>query len=70
MYVDVPTKVSAIELINSPDTPKSHILICPFELHRMFDGLISGGNELSVFENAAQDELLKGRNGKVVALMS
>lgn len=48
MYVDVPTKVSAIELINSPDTPKSHILICPFELHRMLEGLISGGNELSV----------------------
>ena len=41
IYVDVPTKVSAMELMSSPDTPKSHILICPFELKRMFDGLMS-----------------------------
>jgi hypothetical protein len=41
MYVDVPTKVSAMEFISSPDTPKSHILISPLELHRIFDGLIS-----------------------------
>src|SRR5687767_492805 len=27
MYVEVPTKVSAIELISSPDTPKSQSLI-------------------------------------------
>lgn len=42
MYVDVPTKVSAMEFISSPDTPKSQILISPLELHRIFDGLISG----------------------------
>ena len=41
MYVDVPTKVSAIELMSSPDTPKSHIFICPFELQRILDGLMS-----------------------------
>ena len=41
MYVDVPTNVSAMELMSSPDTPKSQILIWPFELKRMFDGLMS-----------------------------
>lgn len=41
MYVDVPTNVSAMELINSPETPKSQIFICPEELHKMLDGLIS-----------------------------
>ena len=41
MYVEVPTKVSAIEFINSPDTPKSQILICPLELKRILEGLIS-----------------------------
>lgn len=41
MYVDVPTNVSAIELISSPDTPKSQILICPLVLNNMLDGLIS-----------------------------
>lgn len=41
MYVLVPTKVSATELINSPDTPKSQILKCPDELSKMFDGLTS-----------------------------
>lgn len=41
MYVDVPTNVSAMEFINSPDTPKSHILISPRELHNIFDGLMS-----------------------------
>lgn len=42
MYVLVPTKVFAIELINSPDTPKSQILISPAVLARIFDGLMSG----------------------------
>jgi hypothetical protein len=41
MYVLVPTNVLATELISSPDTPKSQILISPFELTKMFDGLIS-----------------------------
>lgn len=41
MYVDVPTKVSAMELISSPETPKSHSLMPPLELTRMLDGLIS-----------------------------
>lgn len=41
MYVEVPTNVSAIELMSSPDTPKSQILICPCELNRIFDGLMS-----------------------------
>jgi len=41
MYVDVPTKVSATEFINSPETPKSHTLISPAELHSIFDGLMS-----------------------------
>jgi len=30
-----------MELISSPDTPKSHILISPWELHRILEGLIS-----------------------------
>jgi hypothetical protein len=30
-----------MELINSPETPKSQILIWPLELNRMLDGLIS-----------------------------
>ena len=30
-----------MELISSPDTPKSHNLIDPRELKRMLDGLIS-----------------------------
>jgi hypothetical protein len=41
MYVDVPTKVSAIELMSSPETPKSQILICPSELRSILEGLIS-----------------------------
>lgn len=41
MYVEVPTKVSAMELISSPETPKSQILISPLELTNMFDGLMS-----------------------------
>jgi hypothetical protein len=41
IYVDVPTNVFAMELISSPETPKSQILIAPLELTRMFDGLIS-----------------------------
>ena len=41
IYVEVPTKVSAIELTNSPETPKSHSLICPLELTSTFEGLIS-----------------------------
>lgn len=45
MYVEVPTKVSAIELISSPDTPKSQILISPCELHRIFEGLISATHD-------------------------
>jgi len=44
MYVDVPTKVSAMEFISSPDTPKSQILISPLELNSIFDGLISKEN--------------------------
>lgn len=47
MYVDVPTKVSAIELMSSPDTPKSQILIWPLELQRMFEGLMSVQKALS-----------------------
>jgi hypothetical protein len=41
MYVDVPTNVSAIEFISSPETPKSQILIWPRELHKILDGLMS-----------------------------
>lgn len=37
----MPTKVSAMELMSSPDTPKSQILIWPLELKRMLEGLIS-----------------------------
>src|SRR5260221_11780444 len=39
--MDVPTNVLAIELISSPETPKSQSLICPSELRRTFEGLIS-----------------------------
>ena len=53
MYVDVPTNVSVMELMSSPDTPKSQILMCPFELHRMFDGLMSGNRIVS---NCRQDD--------------
>ncbi len=45
MYVLVPTNVLAIELISSPDTPKSQILISPFELAKILDGLMSGVRE-------------------------
>ena len=41
MYVEVPTNVSAMELMSSPETPKSQILICPRELNKIFDGLMS-----------------------------
>lgn len=41
MYTEVPTNVLAMELISSPDTPKSHSLIWPSELRRTFEGLIS-----------------------------
>lgn len=41
IYVDVPTNVSAMELISSPETPKSQIFISPLELHSIFDGLMS-----------------------------
>ena len=50
MYVDVPTNVSAIELMSSPETPKSQSLISPWELQRMLDGFMSGGNEISGVE--------------------
>lgn len=39
----MPTNVSAMELISSPDTPKSQILICPCELTSMLEGLTSEG---------------------------
>jgi hypothetical protein len=42
MYVLVPTNVLAMELISSPDTPKSQILISPLVFARMLDGLMSG----------------------------
>lgn len=41
MYELVPTNVSATELINCPDTPKSHNLICPCELTKTFEGFKS-----------------------------
>jgi hypothetical protein len=47
MYVDVPTNVSAIELISSPDTPKSHIFICPSELRSILDGFMSRDPSIS-----------------------
>jgi len=55
MYVDVPTNVSAMELISSPETPKSQILISPRELHRIFDGLISA-KERYHENNVSDDE--------------
>jgi len=45
MYVDVPTNVSAMELMSSPETPKSHILISPRELNKILEGLISENEE-------------------------
>lgn len=41
MYVLVPTKVSATLLVNSPDTPKSQILMFPAELSKMLLGFTS-----------------------------
>lgn len=60
MYVDVPTNVSAMEFINSPDTPKSHILISPRELHNIFDGLMSDRTEsVSIIGQADRIEVMK-----------
>src|SRR6266550_6695083 len=56
MYVDVPTNVSAMELISSPETPKSHILISPCELHRMLDGFISV-HDFSKFQEMSHDAI-------------
>ena len=39
----MPTKEFALELISSPLTPKSHILISPMVFTRMFDGFTSEG---------------------------
>jgi hypothetical protein len=48
MYVLVPTKVSAMLLISSPETPKSQIFISPRPLTRMLLGFTSEEkNELS-----------------------
>lgn len=41
IYVLVPTKVFAIELISSPETPKSQILISPLVFARILEGLMS-----------------------------
>jgi hypothetical protein len=41
MYVLVPTNVLAIELMSSPETPKSQSLTWPCELTRMLLGLTS-----------------------------
>jgi len=41
IYVLVPTNVFAIELISSPETPKSQILISPLVFAKMLEGLIS-----------------------------
>lgn len=41
MYIDVPTKELAMELISSPETPKSQSLISPQELRRILEGFIS-----------------------------
>lgn len=41
MYELVPTNVSATELINCPETPKSQSLICPCELTNTFEGFKS-----------------------------
>lgn len=41
MYIDVPTNVFAMELMSSPETPKSQSLMSPSEFNRIFDGLMS-----------------------------
>jgi len=41
MYTDVPTKVLAMELMSSPDTPKSINLMNPCEFSKILEGLIS-----------------------------
>ena len=41
MYERVPTNEFAIESINWPLTPKSHILISPFELTNILEGFTS-----------------------------
>jgi hypothetical protein len=57
MYVDVPTNVSAIELMSSPETPKSQILISPRELHSIFDGLMSERDDvMRMFQVMAKHE--------------
>ena len=46
MYDLVPTKEFAMESINCPLTPKSHNLISPRELTKMFDGFTSVEKEM------------------------
>jgi hypothetical protein len=57
MYVDVPTNVSAMELMSSPETPKSHIFISPRELNKILEGLISEkrrGRDMNMYSKIAQ----------------
>jgi hypothetical protein len=55
MYVLVPTKVSAIELMSSPETPKSQIFICPDELTSTFDGFTSALAQIQLLTNELKD---------------
>ena len=54
----MPTNVSAMELMSSPETPKSHILISPRELNKILEGLISekgGGCNMNIYSKIAQN---------------
>ena len=68
MYVEVPTNVSAMELMSSPETPKSHILISPLELQRMLEGLISTGKTQTMWfigRNVKNQDILTSMDDSV-----
>jgi hypothetical protein len=50
MYVLVPTNVLAMELMSSPETPKSQILISPSVLAKMLEGFISEKSAERLFD--------------------
>lgn len=57
----VPTNVSATLLVNSPDTPKSQILMWPAELSRMLLGLTSGSGGKEVSETFSREKKAWGQ---------
>ena len=65
MYVLVPTKVSAMELMSSPETPKSQILISPLELNRILEGLMSTSSTIKKCVSHVQMDVLTAMDDAV-----